>query len=267
MPNSTLRPLGFGEILDGTFSLYRRNFASFYLTALLPYLPLMLLWIALVFLVPAGGSREVAAGIVQVVSVPYLLVVGLLVSAALTRMAASAYQGEPVSRGAAFRVAARRAFPLLGASILAGIVIVLGFVLFVVPGVLAMIALFAIVPVCVLEGRGAVESLGRSRALARGAWGRIFGVGFILSLIVYIPSMVVWGVALAVLIPQMAAQAASVAPGAAPVMATMQVLQLLVSAITVPFLMTGLVLLYFDRRVRAEGLDLEMAAQQLATVH
>ena len=36
MALSNLRPLSFGEILDSAFTLYRRNFATFVLTALIP---------------------------------------------------------------------------------------------------------------------------------------------------------------------------------------------------------------------------------------
>ena len=46
MSLSQLRPLAFGEILDGAFALYRRHFSVFVPTSLLAHAPLMLLWAA-----------------------------------------------------------------------------------------------------------------------------------------------------------------------------------------------------------------------------
>ncbi|HEU0079725.1 MAG TPA: hypothetical protein VFQ76_18850, partial [Longimicrobiaceae bacterium] len=49
MSVSHLRPLSFGEILDGAFALYRRNFVVFVTTALVPLLPGVLLLAVLGF--------------------------------------------------------------------------------------------------------------------------------------------------------------------------------------------------------------------------
>ena len=43
MSFSQLRPLSLGEMLDGAFTIYRRQFASLFLTALAPQLPMILL--------------------------------------------------------------------------------------------------------------------------------------------------------------------------------------------------------------------------------
>ena len=45
MSHPQLRPLTFGEILDGTFALYRRNFLDFFLASLVPFVPVVLAWI------------------------------------------------------------------------------------------------------------------------------------------------------------------------------------------------------------------------------
>ena len=39
MPYTHIRPLEFGEVLDGAFALYRRHFVDFFLTALIPLAP------------------------------------------------------------------------------------------------------------------------------------------------------------------------------------------------------------------------------------
>ena len=58
-----------------------------------------------------------------------------------------------------------------------GLVIGLGFLLFVVPGLIAIAALAVVVPACVVEQLGPIESISRSRDLTSGHRWPILGVG------------------------------------------------------------------------------------------
>lgn len=64
----------------------------------------------------------------------------------------------------------------LGLSILSGLVIVLGFVLLIVPGFIAITRLFLAPYVMVSENLGVVESMKRSSELSKGNAGAIWGV-------------------------------------------------------------------------------------------
>jgi hypothetical protein len=76
------------------------------------------------------------------------------------------------------------------ASILAGIVITFGLILFIIPG-LALITIWSvIVPVIVLERSGALASFGRSQQLVRGRFWNVFGTLFLLFLIQFIVNFV-----------------------------------------------------------------------------
>jgi hypothetical protein len=78
--------------------------------------------------------------------------------------------------GGLFQAAAPVVVPLFVAGLLAGILIVIGLVLLIVPG-LYLLTIFAVVaPVVVIERRRATEALGRSRGLVRGNGWRVFGV-------------------------------------------------------------------------------------------
>jgi hypothetical protein len=104
MPIPTLRPLGFGEILDGAFSLYRRNFGPFVLTALVPSIALLagglVYATALSGFVRDGGDPTAA---MAAIAGPFLLFIVLTALAtfvswgALTRQASQAFTGAPVS--------------------------------------------------------------------------------------------------------------------------------------------------------------------------
>jgi ABC-type multidrug transport system fused ATPase/permease subunit len=82
----------------------------------------------------------------------------------------------------------RAATPVLGQLILVGIVygvgIVVGFVLFIVPGLILLTIWSVAAPVVVLERPGVFAALGRSRELVRGNGWQVFGVIFILYFLV-----------------------------------------------------------------------------------
>lgn len=80
--------------------------------------------------------------------------------------------------------------PLIGAGILAGIGIAIGFVLIIVPGLILLTIWSVIAPVIVVERSGAIDAFGRSRALVKGNGWQVFGVIVVVYLIVTIASVV-----------------------------------------------------------------------------
>jgi len=289
-----LRPLSFGEIIDGAFVLYRRNFATLVLTALIPLAPAALL---------SGISMGQIATFEQEVSVGTLVLLllmalvgsfgGVLAWAALTRQASQAVTGETVSVRDAYAVGFQSLLPLLGAGVVAyiaffGVVLVVSLVLGVVGGFLGALggtagmviaavlaavvtgavmlgllgAIFAVAPAVVIERKGPVEALQRSWNLALGAWGRVVGVCLVSWLIVLLPMAVI------IFAAGFGTGAFTAAPDEIPVhlIFWQQVLGILAGALTAPFFVATLVLLYYDRRVRTEALDLEVATERLGAM-
>lgn len=268
MSLSHLRPLDFGEILDGAFTLYRRHFSTMFLTALLPLIPLLLYWAGFAAVVRTDSPDEIesATTLATVISYPLLLAASFLVYGALVHQVARALEGGAVERGEAYRVALRRFFPLLGASILTMLCAAVGLLLLIVPAFLVMIMFFAASQAVVVEGKGPVEALKRSRALASGSWGRIAGIWLVTMLIVMAPSMVVGGAVGAVAVGGAILSGNLEAAAVMPVWATAvtNLLSTVMSALTTPFMVATLTLLYFDLRVRSEALDLQVATEGLA---
>jgi hypothetical protein len=54
--------------------------------------------------------------------------------------------------------------------------VIIGFFLLIVPGVMAITMLFVVIPVCVVEGLGPGASIKRSRELTKGQRWRILGI-------------------------------------------------------------------------------------------
>lgn len=290
-----LRPLSFGEILDGAFTLYRRNFVTFAVTALLPTAAMIIAMLVLgggFLAAMASGDPTAMMG----AAFGALMVVGLIVMLAalvmwggLTHEASQSYTGQPISLADGLRAGLRSALPLLGAFVVGGIaamvgVLVLAFVGGILMAVLAPMGgaaaalggvlmfvfifgaylavfglLFAVAPAVIVERAGPLEALERSFTLARGALLRVIGLLVVTLVITYLPMAAVLAVT--------GGFAQFTNPGAMPSgtqFITQQVLSMGVGVLTTPFMVAVIVLLYFDRRVRTEALDVQMMTDSLA---
>ena len=245
-----LRPLNVGEILDRSFSLYRSQFAPMLGTALTLYLPLAAL--SVIFGVAGASGSDtalVAGGVLALLIGPMMLVGVVLALAALTYQASRAYMGHPATVGEAVRHGFSRFFPLALALILTGIAVMLGLFGLLIGALIVYVLLFAVVPAVVVERRGPLSALQRSAELAEGDWWRICAVVVVAGLIATLPS--------AALEFMMASAGNAEDPLFSGLVGA---LSALVNALTYPFSVAATVILYYDRRVRAEGLDVELMA-------
>jgi hypothetical protein len=128
----------------------------------------------------------------------------------------------------------RAATPVLGQLILVGIVagigILIGFVLVIVPGLILITIWSVAAPVVVLERPGVFAALGRSRELVRGNGWQVFGVIFVLFFLVIIVSSGI----------QIAADSAGTGAGI--------VARVIVGILTGPISGLAAAVLYFDLR-------------------
>lgn len=102
-------------------------------------------------------------------------------------------RGAPVSVGECFSFGLAKFLPGLGLLILWGLGVALGWVLFLVPGLILITMWSASLPALVGEGRGVIDSFGRSRALTKGYRWAIFGTLIVALIILYIPMLIFGG--------------------------------------------------------------------------
>lgn len=294
MTGPQFRPLGFGEILDGAFTLYRRNLVPFLVTALIPTLAL----VGLIAVFGRGVFGAMASNDPALIARAFgsMMLLGfagalvyIVMWGALTREAAQSYLGQPATVGDGMRTGVRKLLPILGAGIVIFIALfaaymavaliflliagagaasgiaALGVVFTLVAAVVAAAAyllvialLFAVLPAIVVEDKGPIQAIGRSFDLARGALGRTVGLMLVTLVIVYLPIVaVLW------LTGGFADAANPQGPSGGQFMAQ-QLLSTGVGVLTTPFMTAVIMLLYFDRRVRTEALDVQMAADRLS---
>jgi hypothetical protein len=133
----------------------------------------------------------------------------------------------------------RAASPVLGQLILVGIVagigIVIGFVLIIVPGLILITIWSVAAPVVVLERPGVFASLRRSRELVRGNGWQVFGVILVLYILVGVVSFIIEG----------AAESAGSGVGI--------VVRVIVGVLTAPLAALAASVLYFELRGASSG--------------
>jgi hypothetical protein len=188
------------------------------------------------------------AGVLQVLAV-------LLASAACLRAIAQSYLGEETDWRSSLKYAWRLTPSLLLLTLLYGLGIVLGLLLFIVPGIWLYVAWALAIPVLLVEGLRGRKALARSYTLVKGRWWRTFGVllvGFILAAII---STVVQAVFLIGIV---------VGEGNDALVLVLSAIAGIVGlAVSTPFQAALIAVVYFDLRVRKEGFDLELLAQEI----
>jgi hypothetical protein len=98
------------------------------------------------------------------------------------------YTSDLLERGQAnlqtsFNFTLTKVLFLLVASIIIGILVVLGLIALVIPGIILAIMFSLVYPVIMLEGTGISESLSRSRVLVSNRWLKTFGLLLVIGII------------------------------------------------------------------------------------
>lgn len=279
-----LRPLGVGEVLDASFRVYRQAFAKLVAIAAIGIVPAQIL--STLLLTSASGDdltteRTDAFGNSSVevqsdelwrfvagfaLTMLVTLVGAILVTAATTHLVASVYAGgRTPSVAESLRRALAKFFPLLGMTFLVGLGIMAGALACLVPGIFLYVSWSVAAPALMVEDAGVIGAMRRSLRLVQGRWWPMFGI---LLLVTFLTSI----------INQIITTPFSLAGGGASGMFTTGATEysaggliliglggIIAGLITQPFAAIVTVLLYYDLRVRKEGLDIQLLAAGLGT--
>lgn len=257
-----LRPLAAGEILPAAVRLVRSRFRLLALCALAVAAPLSVLDTVMKLLVdprafdfPSGavGTLGTSALVGEVLTYLISVLMVLLVLAACFRAISAAYLEQRPTVGESLRYAVERLPGLLGAYVLTAAAVAAGFFVFVVPGIWIGVALAVAFPALLFERLGPGRACARSFELVSGNWWRTFGT-LLLALLAL-------GVVAVAASSALGAVLAAVAPGDRAIAAVLVTLfDVAVATVLYPVSAAVLTLLYFDLRVRREGLDVERLA-------
>lgn len=278
------KPLDFGERLGAAFKLYQANFVTFVTITAVIVVPLQLVsvllgaWLSrdlpvdpetgLVDVEAIDGSTALAYAATFFVAIVITAIGSLLATGGVTKAAAD----DAVGRSRDWQDSLRYAMGRLGALIAGSLLFGLGVAGVVVGGILATVVLVALtgalgaligsvatiagavflavswsiwVPPVIVERTGAIAALSRSAELVSGRRWPIMGYLLVVGLLVGLINGIAGGV--------IGGFAGSAGEGAGFLLET--VVRIALSVVTAPIYAAALIVLYFDQRVRSEGVD------------
>lgn len=267
-------PMSIGRILDQTFKIYRENFIRFVTIVAVIQVP-----IGLLAIVSTSGfrrgvpirqssdygqlSQEEPDPTVALFGAAGMIVTGIigmfgqvLCRGALTKSVSESYLGNEISVGQAYQFVLPKFLTLILAGICVVLVVYLGLLLLVVPGIIFGLWFVLTTPVIIVENLGATQGMSRSKSLVSGNLGKIFSVGFLVLLISYIVAIILH-------------YGASVFAGVlfsgntTLALALNHLVSVAGSILIAPIGATAYILLYYDLRIRKEGFDLQMLAKSI----
>lgn len=146
----------------------------------------MLPRIALVPAFPAVGPTALSGMFVLGMVLTYIA--GATAQAALVPALYRALTGEPRALGRSLAGGPARLLPAVATQFCASIATMIGFVLLVIPGLIVATMLCVALPACIVERRGPLDSLRRSRALSKGHRWRLFGMLLLAGTVSVLPT-------------------------------------------------------------------------------
>ena len=243
------RPMGIGEILSTAFQLYQRYWRTLVAIAAVVVVPFTLLQYLLGHTVRFSGAAidngvvvstpSWRVGVAGLIAALAGVVMYLVLAGAITRAVAAATAGEDPGVEQSYQFGFHRFWSVLLVSVLVGLAVVGGLILFIIPGIWIGFRLSVSTQALVVEGRRPTEAMGRSWALVAGHWWHAFGTVVVGGLLTEVVNALI----------------------TAPFNQASWFLQAVVAAvatvITLPYATLVGVLLYLDLRARKEQLTME----------
>ncbi|MEP7001339.1 MAG: hypothetical protein ABI969_12725 [bacterium] len=253
MATSALRPRKASEIVDAAFQILKAHYSQFVMCSALAYLP----WL-LIELLWLGNPEKLAGRLADAESIAGAswlmgLMAGFgvwiafaLMSAVIMTCASQAYLGETIDVERAVRWALPRLPRVMVAAVLRYVLLVAGFLCFLVGALYVAARLFALTPTIILEDASISQAFSRTSVLSDGRKQHILST---LGLVAIIYWVIAAGVSF------MGAMSGN--------FVVRVVLGAFYTILAYPVIAITECLLYYDARIQSEGLDIELMAQEL----
>lgn len=238
------RAFSVGGVIKRSFSTYFANFVPFSVLALILYLPSLIFGFSTN--ISVGGGVEAAGmpqysvtdGIAMLLSfiLTYVLIGALVYGTVQFLNGRKAGIGEIIGQGLS------RIVPVIVIAILFSIAFGIGFALFIIPGIFLLVVWSVVIPASVVERPGILGAFSRSWELTKGYRWPVLGILLILLVILIGFSLVIGGVAGAVVF-------------AMDNLTLLVIVNYVISAISGALMSVAIAVLYHDLRVAKEGVS------------
>jgi len=155
-------------------------------------------------------------------------IVSLIVAGITIKYTGDVIEGANPTLKSSLNYIVNRLGDIILTAILLAIILTIGFILLIIPGIIFGIMFILAMHVTVLEGKGPIDSLHRSKQLVKGRWITTFAIILIIFIIVFIVSMI-------------------------------PLLDSILTIIIQPYLVTTLTFLYYSMRAREKQLPPSIA--------
>ena len=197
--NKIQSEISIGEILARTFNLYSRNFVQYFIPFLAAGIITGLVTIAVrsAIVIPVAPVHPTSQQLLAwfptylTATLTVLFLSGIVgwIANSITTGVTIKFTSDILERGQAnlqtsFNFTLTKLLYLLAASIVTGVLIVLGLIALIVPGIILAVMFSLVYPSIMIEGTGVLGSLSRSRALVSNRWLKTFGLLLLLGIIV-----------------------------------------------------------------------------------
>jgi len=246
-----------GDILTDAFNLYGKYWSVLVPIVAVVAIPLSLIQYAItrysftrrVILHP-NGTITISSGFWRAVGSGFLIwVIGVLITmivvGAITRATAGIFVGQRATLEGAYQFGLARLWSILLVSFLVAIIVGVGFILLIIPGLIALTRLISAIPALVVEDRRGTTALVRSNDLVRGYSWPVFGT--------YLVAAIIAGLVTSLFTAWFSNWFVR------------GLLAGIAHTITQPFIALVVVLIYLDLRVRKESLDTTTLDRDLQT--
>jgi len=160
-----------GDVIVRSWNVLSRHFLTFVLlVGIAQLLPLVLTLYVGRSLKP---TDVLIAGLIGLLS----FILSSFAEAIVVFAAFQDLRGRPVNAAESLQQGVGRVFPVIVASVLTGLLVAVGSILCIVPGLIALTAMAVVLPACVVERLGPIESMSRSADLTTGHRWPILAVG------------------------------------------------------------------------------------------
>lgn len=249
----SLEPMTSGMILDRSFRIYRQNFPLMISLSALVNVPLLAVTVGIPLLQRINIVFACLAAFVGAITLFLgMLIVAPLITGATTKAVGEIFLGNEITALSALKFAWSYVITLLLVQIVVGAVIIVGLILFIVPGIIWMLSYSVVAPVTVLEkSRNGRTIRQRSWRLIGGYRWKAFGILLVVLIAQFLPGT-------------SAFMFQAYGGNSTTAIAVSNLVSGIASLLTYPLNPIAFTLLYYDLRIRKEGFDLEMLSRDIA---
>jgi hypothetical protein len=190
---------GLGDILSAAFDVYKVNASKLITIVAVVVVPLSFishLFTGVVFkpttetvtiagqTISTTSTRSFGTFVLaSLIAAAIAVIISAALQAALVRGAALATVGEPIDVEASYQYGFRRFGSVFWISLLVGIIVAIGFVLLIIPGIFFLTMLAVAIPALIVENRRGTDALSRSWSLVKGHFWHVLGTIVVAAII------------------------------------------------------------------------------------